>query len=57
MRRHELIVAAIFLLFAALAGSAWLRDDIAHLTLFGLGALAFLLRLIGSYRERAQATE
>jgi len=57
MRRHELIVAAIFLLFAALAGSAWLRDDIAHLTLFGFGALAFLLRLIGSYRERAQATE
>lgn len=57
MRRHELIIAVIFLLFAALAGSAWRRDDIGHLTLFGLGALGFLLRLIGSLRERAQATE
>lgn len=57
MSRHELVIAVIFLLFAAMAGSAWLRQDVAHLTLFGLGALAFLLRFIGRFRERAQEAE
>jgi len=46
MNRHVIVTAVILLIFAAMLVLAILRGDWVQSALFGMGTLAFLIRLL-----------
>lgn len=54
LNRYELVSLVMFLLFVLMSGLSWVREDAGQLALFGVAALAFLLRLVGHLRQRGE---
>lgn len=46
MNRHVIVTAVIFLIFAVVLVLAILRGDLVQSVLFGVGTVAFLIRLL-----------
>lgn len=54
MDRHVIVTAVIFMIFAIMLVLAVLRGDLQQSLLFGIGALAFLIRLVMLRRPNAR---
>ncbi len=57
MNRHLLVSAVILVVFVAMFVLAWTRSDVGQMALFGAGALAFLVRVVGLARQRDEVVE